>query len=554
MRGHPLTAPLSRPVARLAAPSLLALLLVPATLVAQEHGREHAHAQEAPDLGAVDFAVSCDPGVRADFDESLALMHHMMYEQARAGFEAVAGRDPDCGMAYWGVAMTHFHPLWHPMDQAALDAGRAALERARAAGVGSAREEALLAATEALMADDGMGWWGRLDAWAGAMQRARAEHPDDEDVAALYALSQLAAGQAADDRMAYNERAAEVLLAVHERVPTHPGASHYTIHANDVTGRAGESLDIVRGYDDIAPSVPHALHMPTHIYVRLGDWPEVIDWNRRSADAALDYPAGDRVSLHWIHALDYLVYAYLQQANDAAARAVLEDMRDGGRLQENFASAFHLATIPARYAVERRDWKAAAAIEPRSPAYIEWDRSPWPEALSWFARGLGAAHTDEVEAAVRAESRMAELRDRAEAEGQQDHARYIEIDRLVLAGAIAQARGRTDEAIGHMRGAVELETTIEKHPVSPGALLPPAEALGDLLLEVDRPAEALAAYERSLDTWPARYHSLLGAARAARAAGDAGTAAAHYRTLLDVVDRAAAEREGVEEALRNVGR
>lgn len=532
--------------------SLLALLLTPFALSAQQEHRPE-HGQGGGDLGAVDFAVACEGVVGDDFDRALAFMHHMMYEQARARFEAVAEEDPACGMAHWGVAMSHFHPLWNPMEPDAMEAARGALARAHEAGVGSEREEALLAATDTLFSEGDLDWWTRLATWSNAMERAYAGHPEDEDVAALYALSELAAGQAAPDRMTYNERAAAVLRKVYEAEPTHPGASHYTIHANDVTGRADQSPEIVGGYDEIAPNVPHALHMPTHIHVRLGEWSEVIEWNLRSAEAALRYPAGDRESMHWIHALDYLMYAYLQQANDEAAREVLGELRDGRRVQENFAAAYHLATLPSRYAVERRDWKATAAIEPRSPGYIDWNRWAWPEAVSHFARGLGAAHTGDLVAAGRANARMAELRDRAEDAGQQDHAHYIEIDRHILAGTIAHEGGRAEEAIEHMRRAVELEGQIEKHPVSPGALLPPAEALGDLFLELHRPAEALEAYQRSLATWPARYHSLLGAARAADAAGDDGVAADYYRTLLETVNRENSRREGVREALEAVG-
>lgn len=525
------------------------LAFAPAATTAQQHAAA-PHPHPAGDLGTVDFRVACAEEVRDDFDGAVALLHHMMYERARERFEAVAQRDPECGMAHWGVAMSHIHPLWHPADEAALSAAREALEHARASGIRSERERALVDATAALVTGDDVGWWQRLGAWADAMESPHERHPDDPDVAAFYALSQLAAGQPAEDRARYNERAARVLLAVHERNPTHPGAAHYTIHANDVTGRAGRSMDVVASYRDIAPDVPHALHMPTHIYVRVGDWPQVIDWNRRSADAALDHPAGDRVSLHWIHALDYMMYAYLQQAADGRARAVLDEVRDGGRLQENFTSAYHLAALPARLAVERRDWAAAANVTARTPAYIEWDRSPWPEAMSWFARGLGAAHTGDLEGAREAESRMAALRQRAEETGQTDHAGYIEIDRLILAGHIAAAEGADEEGVQLMRRAAELESSLEKHPVSPGAILPPNEALGELLLDLDRPAEALAAFERSLEVWPGRYNSLLGAARAAVAADDDERATHHYRQLLGIVDADGADRPGIDEARR----
>lgn len=501
------------------------------------------------ELGIVRPSTSCSPAVQDDFDRALALLHHMMYEQSRASFQQIAERDPACAMAHWGVAMTLVQPLWHPADPEALRRGWNAVQRAKERSPATEQARALVAATEALYEKpEATDWWARLQRWSGAMERAHREHPDDIEIAAFYALSKLAAAQAEEDRLAQNARAAEVLLRIHQREPRHPGASHYLIHANDVTGRAGESLEIVRGYDEIAPSVPHALHMPTHIFVRLGEWPEVIEWNRESADAALRFPAGDRISLHYPHAMDYLLYAYLQRGEDQRARAVLEEVRGKGPMQEDFATVFHLAVMPARYAVERRAWEEAAALNPRTPEYLAWDKYPWAEALSWFALGLGAVHTDDLAAAREAETRMQQLEERAEETGAVDHARYIEIDRLILSGEIAYAEGNAEVAVRHMREAAELEGTIQKHPVNPGALLPPYEALGELLLELDRPAEARKAFEASLEIWPERYNAIVGTARAARAAGAAAKAGEYYRQLLEVVEGADTNRPGVQEA------
>jgi tetratricopeptide (TPR) repeat protein len=512
--------------------------------------QQHAHHGPEGSVGAVDFQVSCAPAVRADFDRGVALLHHMTYPEARAVFEGVAERDPACAMAHWGIAMTLFQPLWPARPDAEVRR-RAweAVERAGALGPGTERERALLAGAEAFWREpEADGWWPRIRRWAAAMEEAHAAHPDDAEVTAFYALSQLAAGQVADDQLAHNARAARVLAALHERMPEHPGAVHYTIHADDVTGREGESLEIVRSYDGIAPNVPHALHMPTHIFVRLGEWPEVIEWNRKSADAALEHPAGDRLSLHYVHALDYMVYAHLQRGEDARARAVLEEARTAGRHQDDFATAFHLAAMPARIAVERRDWTEAAEIEPRTPDYLPWDRAWWAEALSWFARGLGAAHTGDLPRAREAEARMRALRDGAREAEEEAFATYIEVDRVILDGAIAHAEGDAEAAVARMREAAALEVTVQKHPITPGAVLPPREALGDLLLELGRAGEALEAYEASLEIWPGRYHSLRGAARAAAAAGDRAAAADHYGRLLESVGDAETTREGVREA------
>ena len=525
----------------------LEVLLVASVLVAgpvaAQGGHDHADA-----LGAVEFGVSCADAVTGDFDQAVALLHHMQYVEAQAAFEAVAAADPACGMAHWGVAMTRFQPLW-PSRPSADDLQRGAedLARARALGVRTDRERALVAAAEAFYDDPEADWWTRLTRWAEGMAEAHRAHPDDVETAALYALSQLAVAQTAPDRMVHHAQAARVLRGIYDRAPTHPGAVHYTVHANDVDARAGESLDVVRSYSEIAPGTPHALHMPSHIFVRLGEWPEVIGWNRRSAEAALQFPAGDAVSHHWLHALDYLVYAHLQRGEDAAARAWVDEVASRqDPYQGTFISAFHLAAMPARYAVERRAWAEAAALEPRTPVSVAWDRFWWAEALGWLARGLGAAHTGDVAEAERAEARLAALREAAADAGEAGFAAYIEVDRLVLAAWAAHAAGDHDRAEALAREAVTREAATEKHPVTPGAVYPAQEALGDLLLVHERPREALAAYEGSLTTWPGRFNSVLGAARAARAAGLAVEAQTHYRTLLGVAP--AAERPALAEA------
>jgi tetratricopeptide (TPR) repeat protein len=520
--------------------------LAPAASVAQEPDQLHDAA-----LGVVDFPVSCDSGIQTDFNRAVALLHHMQYVESRAAFEAIAKADPSCAMAHWGVAVTLFQPLWpaRPTPEH-LMRGWEEVQKAVELGAGTDRERAFVAAAEAFYAGpETADWWTRIRRWAAAMEEAYAAHPDDLETAAFYALSHMAAGLVAENRMVHQERAAEVLLGVYAREPMHPGALHYTIHANDVTGRADESLDIVRSYDDIAPSVPHALHMPTHIFVRLGAWPEVITWNRRSADAALELPAGDRVSNHYPHAMDYLLYAYLQRGEDGRALAALREVIHREQAyQQEFSSAFHVAAMPARYALERRAWGEAARVTPRARASVDWDRYPWPEALSWFARGLGAAQTGDLEEAVRAEERMRALRDQAAEAGERGFATYIEIDRIVLASRIAHARGKSEGAVALARTAVEWEEGIQKHPVSPGSLLPANEALGDLLMELGRPAEALAAYEASLEAWPRRFQTLVGAARASRAIGEDGKARGFYARLLEVIGEAESERPEVTEA------
>lgn len=526
---------------------LLVALAVPGVPAAAQEGTADA---PRADLGAVSFPVSCSPEAQSRFDRAVALMHHMMYEAARDAFEGITEADPECAMARWGVATTLFQPLWPTRPGPdALRRGRELLAEARELGVDTDREEAFLAATEAFYREpETAEWWTRIRRWAESMDRVREAHPDDREARAFWALSQLAFGQVADDPAARREAAARELRALWEEEPRHPGAVHYTIHANDVAGRAGEAPEIVESYAAIAPSVPHALHMPTHIYVRTGDWTKVIEWNRRSADAALEHRPGEAASHHHAHAADYLAYAHLQRGEDAAARAVLEEMRETAPYQPTFVAAFHLAALPARVAVERRAWEEAASLEPRDPPELDWDRFPWPEGLAWLARGLGAVHTGDVEGAREAKDRLAELRDRAEAMDEARFAVYLETDRLILAARLARSEGRDDEAVRLLQEARALEEETPKDPVSPGALLPPAEALGETLLELNRAEEALAAFRASLERWPDRYHSLLGAARAAQAGGRAEMAARYYGALAE--QAAGSERPGAIEARR----
>lgn len=497
--------------------------------------------------GEVDFNVSCNEQVQADFDRALAMLHNMMYETARGDFQEIAEADPKCAMAYWGIATTLFQPLWGTRPSVeelkqGWENSTKALEL-----VDNERERLLAESTAAFFWDPEVtDFWPRIERWTAGVKTAHEANPDDPDITALYGLSLLTLAQRADDLNPLHDEAEALLGEVYEENRRHPGAIHYTIHATDVDGRAENALDIVEAYGKIAPDVPHALHMPTHIYVRLGDWPEVINWNKKSVEAALNYPAGNAVSHHYAHAIDYLVYAYLQQGEDDIAESVAEKVWSRDPHQASFIAAFHMAAIPARMAVERHDWEEAAELKPRSPDYLPWDISPWAEGLTWFARGLGSVHTDNLEMANEAEEKLRNLMENAKASGADDMANYIEIDRLILGGWMAHANNENDKAIALMQSAAELEDKIEKHPVTPGALLPANEALGNMLLDLDRPAEALEAYKASDAIWPGRYNTLLGAARAADKAGDKLAAEKYYQRLLTTAGNS--ERSDIKEA------
>lgn len=498
------------------------------------------HAEERGSaLGVVDFPVSCSEAARREFNRGIALLHHMTYPRARQAFERVAEIDPQCAMAHWGIAMTLFQPVWPtrpgPDER---QRGWEAVQKARGLGPPTERERLFVTAAEAFFTDPtSSGYWQRIRRWERAMEALHNAFPEDPEVAAFYALSHLATTPSDQVSLAHPARAAELLLAVYEQNPDHPGAMHYLVHANDVPGRERESLEIIRKYESVAPRNPHALHMPTHIYTRLGDWQAVIRGNVRAADAALEHPAGDRGEFVWDefpHAIEYLVYAYLQRGMDEEAATQLERLQATPRLQPTPKTAFHLASIPARYALERRDWTQAARLVPRQPPSLDWDRFWWPEAVTWFARGLGAAHNGGVEAAQAASHRLEELETAAREADEELFARNILVLGLELRAWLAHLERDQESSVALMREAAELEVSTPKHPVTPAPTLPAYELLGALLWEQDRPVEALDAYQRSLDLYPNRFNSLLGAARAARASGDDAAARGYYRDLLEV--------------------
>lgn len=505
----------------------------------EARGEAQEHAGHA--LGTVDFPISCSEQAQVEFNRGIALLHHMTYPQAREAFERVAATDPKCAMAHWGIAMTLFQPLWptRPRPEA-LQRGWESVQKAKVLQAPTERERLFVAAAEAFFLEPkSSDYWLRIRRWEEAMEKAYASFPDDPEVAAFYALAHLATTPSNTISRANSDRAAEILLRVYERNPDHPGAMHYLVHANDVPGRERESLEITRKYEGVAPRNAHALHMPTHIYTRLGDWTGVIRGNLKAAEAALETPAGDHGELVWDefpHAIEYLVYGYLQKGADDRAAAQLKRLRATARLELTFKTAFHLTSTQARYALERRAWTEAVSLVPREPATLDWDRFTWPEAIARFARGLGAAHLGRVKDARAARERLEQLEDATRKAGEDLFARNIRVLRLELGAWLAHVERQKESSVALMREAAELEASTPKHAVTPGPTLPAHELLGDLLMEQKQPAEALAAYKRSMELYPRRFNGLLGAARAARALGDETQARTFYQQLLEVAD------------------
>ncbi len=490
-------------------------------------------------LGTVDFPITCSEQAQVEFNRAVALLHHMTYPQAREAFQRVTATDPQCAMAHWGIAMTLFQPLWptRPRPEA-LQRGWEAVQKAKALQPPTERERLFVAAAESFFLEPASSdYWLRIRRWEQATEKVHASFPDDPEAAAFYALAHLATAPSNTISRTHSDRAAEILLGVYERNPDHPGAMHYLVHANDVPGRERESLEITRKYEMVAPRNPHALHMPTHIYTRLGDWNAVARGNLRSAEAALEYPAGDHGEFVWDqfpHAIEYLVYAYLQKGSDDEAAAQLKRLRATSRLEPTFITAFHLASTQARYALERRAWNEAALLVPREPATLDWDRFTWPEAIVRFARGVGAAHLGKINEARAAGERLGELEAATRKAGEDLFARNIRVLRLELNAWLAHVEGQRESSVALMREAAELEASTPKHAVTPGPTVPAHELLADLLMEQKQPAEALAAYKRSMELYPRRFNGLLGAARAARALGDESLARTFYQKLLEV--------------------
>lgn len=515
------------------------LLVLVAAIVSVSASAEQQHSDHQ--LGTVDFRTSCSERAQAEFNRAVALLHHMTYPQAREAFQHVATIDPKCAMTHWGVAMTLFQPLWPTRPSAkALQQGWDEVQKAKALNPPTERERLFIAATEAFFVDPtSTDYWLRIHRWEQAMEKVYKAFPDDPEAGAFYALAHLATAPSDKISREHSDRAAEILLRIYKKNPDHPGAMHYLVHANDVPGRERESLEITRKYEAVAPDNPHALHMPTHIYTRLGDWDGSIRGNLRAADAALKYPAGEHGEFVWDefpHAIEYLIYAYLQKGADDQADAQLKRLHGKAHIEPTFKLAFHLSSTQARYALERRAWNEAMSIVPREPADLDWDHFTWPEAISRFARGLGAAHLGKIDDVKVEVKRLQELEDATVKAKEDLFARNIRVLRLELNAWLAYVEGKRESSIAQMREATELETSTPKAAVTPGPTLPAFELLGDLLTEQKQPAQALVAYKQSLELYPRRFNSLLGAARAADAANDKVAARSFYKQLLDVAD------------------
>jgi hypothetical protein len=518
--------------------------------------QEHQHGTEK--LGTVHFATSCNGVAQQDMNRAVALLHSFQFSRAIDGFNMVLGEDATCAIAYWGIALSDWGNPFAPgiKDKGQLQLGRDSVDRGTAVGARTERERAYIAAVGKLYSDfEGASQRARLLAYRDAMAGVAAKFPEDHEAQIFYALALAVAEDPADKTYADRLKAGAILENLFAEEPTHPGLAHYIIHAYDVPALAGRALVAARRYAEIAPDAPHALHMPSHTFTRLGYWQESIDSNVAAAAAA----RRQGQTAEELHASDYETYAYLQTAQDRAAARIVNSLPEiASRFDPKAvligagppaAGYFALAAIPARYALERQDWQQAEQLALRESPF------PYADAITWFARGLGAARLGHDVAANEAATALQRIKDRLLQANETYWARQVEIQASAVEAWSALAAGRKEEALRQMESAAELEDGTEKSAVTPGPLSPARELLGEMWLQINEPGKALEQFEATLRKEPRRFRSLYGAAHAAQLSGSSDASQRYFRELLIVCahsDKPA--RSELQEAQRSVSK
>ena len=534
---------------------LISLFLFATSAVAQEM---HPHKHEpAESLGVVNFAISCKPQAQKQFNRAVAWLHSFEYEEAEKAFTEVTVSDPQCGMGYWGIAMSNYHPLWAPPTPDELKKGWAAVEKAKTAGARTRREQGYIAAVEVFYKDnDKLDHPKRAFAYSDAMKQQSAANPSDREAAVFYALSLIATGMMSQDKTYVREKqAAEILNRVLQSAPRHPGVSHYLIHSYDYPALAMLALPAARSYAKIAPSSAHAQHMPSHIFIRLGLWSEAINSNLDAHRAAKTFAVRNHMAGAWdeqLHAMDYLAYAYLQRGQDKHAASVLDELYKIQRVDpQTFKVAYAFTAIPSRYVLERHQWKEAAQLSLPNSQLRDYllQQFPWARAHIHYARAIGAARSGDTASARREVDELWRIKEALTlVKGDYDWAKQVDIESKTAAAWLAYAEGRHEEALRLLRTAVDLDDATDKHPVTPGALLPIREQLAEMLFELRQPAAALQEFEISFRSTPNRFNGLYGAARAARLAGSEAFALLYYSKLLKLTTATDATRPAIAEA------
>jgi tetratricopeptide (TPR) repeat protein len=530
--------------------TVLCICMWPALSFAQHEGHEGMAADQIGSA-SVKFETSCAPAVKEDFNKAVALLHSFWFPEATKMFEEIATKDPACAMAQWGMAMSQWGNPFGGLRQAqAIDKGKSIVTKAQATGSPTPREKALIDAVGILFSSADPGTQrDRVTRYEAAMQAVSAANPKDIEVKIFYALAVAQSATPTDKTYAKQLQAAEILGPLFKQMPKHPGLAHYIIHAYDAPPLADRALPAARSYASLAPAIPHALHMPSHTFTRVGAWKESIETNKRSAEAA----AKTNGPGEELHALDYQTYAYLQIAQDKAAKAVVDHAvtvtggSEGAAAGAAGAGAFAVAAIPARYALERGAWAEAAALQVR-PA-----NTPYTEAMTYFARALGASRDGHPDQATADVAKLGELRDKLKSMQDAYWTEQVDIQRRVALAWQTFAQGQKDEGLTQLKAAADSEDATDKSAVTPGPLAPARELYGFMLLDANRPKEALVAFEATMKKEPNRFRATYGAARAAEAAGDKAKARTYYKELLVIAKDADTERPELVAAKKFVG-
>ena len=500
------------------------------------------------EYGFVHFEISCSADAQQRFDRAVAMLHSFFYPETDKAFEAIAAQEPSCAMAQWGVAISQRpNPLTPPFAPANLQRGRDAIEKARAVTTATPRERDWIEAMAVFFQDyETVGQRIRTARYADAMAKLHAKYPNDSEASTFYALSLLEAVDLSDKAYANQLKAAAILEQLEATQPEHPGIVHYLIHSYDYAPIAAKGLPAARRYAALASSAPHAVHMPSHIFSTLGMWQEAIDSNVAADAANIAYArsinsagaANPAAIAARYHALDFLTNAYLQLAQDSRAKVLVDqrnslaEMPAGERITNHTA----YAAIPVRYAIERGAWGEAAALPPMTTPYKE------AAAIVWFGRALGAARSGDSARAKTDLTELTRLRQEIATTGDPYWAEQVAIQQAAATAWIALADNQTTEAIVAMRDAADREDRTEKNVAMENRLSPMRELLGELLLEAGQPVDALAQFERSLETVPNRVRSLDGAARAASQSGNRNLAVSYFKQLLTLTATADADR------------
>jgi tetratricopeptide (TPR) repeat protein len=513
-----------------------ALLLFTFLLVANSHGavsqENHQHALTEEEVGSVKFLTSCSPSVESNFNRAVALLHSFQYEQVRQAFTEIAQRDPQCAMAQWGIAMSYFHGLWNNSDFAA---GRPSIQKAeelaRTNQTTTPRERDYINALAEMYRADDKPYSAHTQAFEQKMAALQAAYPTDDEAAVFHALALVIAAPKTDKTFANQRKCGEILEPVFAKHPHHPGAAHYIIHCYDNPALAEQGLGAARMYAKIAPASAHANHMPSHIFTRVGSWDESIASNLKSKDLATHdekNSVNGEARDQRLHAMDYLEYAYLQSGRVKQANAVLDELNaltsvGGLTLTGDYA----IAAIPARFAMELGDWKRASELKVRTAGV------PWAQAITWAAVGVGSARSGNLEQAAKAENALASLREATMKLNNTYWGNQIEVQRREVAAWIIQKKNNAKDAIAMMRSAADLEESMDKDAITPGAVIPAREMLAQMLALENRPAEALEVYQAVLKIAPKRFNAVYGAACAAEAMENASAAKSYFRNLTE---------------------